>query len=325
MFGASHARPMFRTRDSSRFDPAHAGAYRGSAYSETDVSVENGQGVTGTTSPATASAVVSASGKIRIRTPNETLSGTLTPVADDPTFFGQAKSENPCDGLFGFTDETGTVVFVVFGADGFSYARLQRHDTWPAVRYDFSSGRAERHGEDGRLALPLADPTVLGEIHCFGIKPWGPPLAGDTRPEVHGGMDLCVSDRVFPWPSHPAGFTGPRYRIIAPTDGTVVRIESNAGKGLGSTGSARVAVVLRLNEFWFVVLSLETQSRDEGIGAAQEAAIWVRVGDGVSTGDPIGQLLTGSLEAARPPCPLRPALQEPGFNPRRSDALLCGA
>ena len=286
LFGTSYARPEFRTRASSRFDPTYAGAYRGIAYSKTDVSVADGQEIAGTASPATASAVVSASGKIRIRSPYETLSGTLRPVADDPTFFGQGRSENPCDGLFGFTDETGTLVFVVFGADGFSYARLQRHDTWPAIRYDFSSGRAERQIEDGRLGLPLADPTALWEIHCFDVYPWGcNPLLGC---ESHSGIDLRVSNE-----------GSRRYDVVAPAAGQIVAVLREGG--IGSTESPRVVFVLKLNDYWFVILSLETQSLDAGIEDELWGTIEVREFDFVGKGERLGQLVTGSFEGDRLP------------------------
>jgi hypothetical protein len=86
---------------------------------------------------------------------------------------------------------------------------------------------------------------------------------------------------------------GPRYDIVAPSYGQIVRIEDNAG--LGATGSARVTVVLQMNDYWFVILSLETQSLDAGIGTEQRDAVVVSERQFVEKGEPIGQLVTGSL------------------------------
>jgi hypothetical protein len=72
--------------------------------------------------------------------------------------------------------------------------------------------------------------------------------------------------------------------------------EGTTGAGLYS-----ILVLLRLNDYWFVVLTIEPQSASAATNAAQRAALHVKPGDCVAGGAPVADLVVWNVAAGSYP------------------------
>jgi murein DD-endopeptidase MepM/ murein hydrolase activator NlpD len=136
------------------------------------------------------------------------------------------------------------------------------------------------------LTFPFADPGLVVEIHNFGLHPWS--VSGET----HGGIDI-----VPPYLDL-MGTSGMRkVPIVAPADGTIVDyVEDTSGAGLKS-----YVVLFRINTYWHLLMNFEPQSADAGTNAEQAASFTVTVGQAVSRGEKIGDLVVSMVEPDRYP------------------------
>jgi hypothetical protein len=130
------------------------------------------------------------------------------------------------------------------------------------------------------LDFPVQNVTDLEKFYCFGLQPWD--TAGNN--EIHGGIDLvAIYD-----PSSPLIAKVP---VIAPADARVERIvESISGDG-GST----LVVVLKMNDYWYIVCNFEPQTTDAAVFEEQRRNILVTEGQDVTRGQLIGELVIKSV------------------------------
>ena len=130
------------------------------------------------------------------------------------------------------------------------------------------------------LTFPFADPGVVTEIHNFALHPWS------DDGETHSGMDIV------PLYLDLAGTDGMRrVSIVAPADATVVDyVEDTSGAGLTS-----YVYILEINTYWHLFMNFEPQSEDAGTNAEQKASFDVAVGQTVSRGDKIGDLVVSKV------------------------------
>jgi hypothetical protein len=117
----------FKASASSAFDPTKAGTYTAIVYGRdaTFTLVQNAPGIeSGTTSIEMASVVIGASGSIRITQGSTVVvDTTLSPFAGS-AYQGPGKVVDPCPGLFYFTDQHNSPVFVSFFDQAFSFAQF---------------------------------------------------------------------------------------------------------------------------------------------------------------------------------------------------------
>jgi murein DD-endopeptidase MepM/ murein hydrolase activator NlpD len=136
----------------------------------------------------------------------------------------------------------------------------------------------------GQLAFPFRDPAAASELHGFGLDPWS------ADGEVHGGIDVAAARSG----SQP---TRKDVAIVAPAPGRVEWVvEGTTGAGLFS-----ILVLLRLNDLWFVTLTIEPQSAAPATVAAQRAAVRVTPGDRVAGGATIADLVVWNVAAGSYP------------------------
>jgi hypothetical protein len=146
-----------------------------------------------------------------------------------------------------------------------------------------SRGTDPHHAEVYRtitgLSLPFQNPEDISEIYCFGLKPWQTP--GTEGPdEIHGGIDLVPKY----YPDVPKTFL---YPIVAPADAEVVMIVDGTSGG----GRPTFAVVLKMNDYWYLICNFEPQSESDAINRAQSDSIVVREGQRVRRGQLLGKLV----------------------------------
>lgn len=131
------------------------------------------------------------------------------------------------------------------------------------------------------LDFPVRDVGGLEKFYCFGLQPWD--TAGNN--EIHGGIDLVAKYS----PSSPLIGT---IHIVAPAAGRVERIvESVSGAGV-----ATLVVVLKMNEYWYIVLNFEPQTTDPAIFEEQRRSIVIMETQRVERGELIGKLVLGSVK-----------------------------
>lgn len=130
------------------------------------------------------------------------------------------------------------------------------------------------------LAFIFQDTTDISEIHCYHLHPWS-----DTG-EIHSGIDISpkYSDLI-------GTNTIKTSAVIAPSDGVVERIlEHESG-----AGAKMYSVVIKINDYWRVIMSFEPQSIDAEVVALQAESILVSEGSSVKKGQKIADLVYGRL------------------------------
>lgn len=136
------------------------------------------------------------------------------------------------------------------------------------------------------LAFPVRNIADLEEFYCFGLQPWD----REGNNEIHGGIDLAAKY------SPGSSVTG-RVHIIAPADALVERIiESVSGAGVET-----LIVVLKMNDYWYIICNFEPQTTDPAIFEEQRRSIAVREGQMVKRGDLIGELVIASVKSGSYP------------------------
>jgi hypothetical protein len=126
------------------------------------------------------------------------------------------------------------------------------------------------------LSLPFQNPEDIDYLWCFGLQPWDT----EGRNEIHGGIDLVPKY----YPDVPKTFL---YPIVAPAGAEVViRVD-------GTSGDVRptFAVVLKMNDYWYLLCNFEPQSVSDAINRAQSDSIVVREGQRVRRGQLLGKLV----------------------------------
>jgi hypothetical protein len=141
-------------------------------------------------------------------------------------------------------------------------------------------------GEEIGLSLIYGDPTVLTEIHCFGLHPWS-----DTG-EIHGGIDLKP-----PYMDLFGTSDVRKVEVVAPAAGVVDWIVT----GTTGAGAESWVVIIKMNAYWYAVLVFEPQSLDSEILLEQEESIDVIEGQQVTRGQRIGDLVVGNVMVDRYP------------------------
>ncbi len=138
-----------------------------------------------------------------------------------------------------------------------------------------SSGAAEG------LDFPVQNVADLNKYYCFGLQPWD--TAGNN--EIHGGIDLVSPENADP------GIIV-RVPIVAPAAARVERIvESVSGAEV-----ATLVVVLKMNDYWYIVCNFEPQTTDADIFQEQRNSIFVTEGQDVARGQVIGELVINSVK-----------------------------
>lgn len=139
-------------------------------------------------------------------------------------------------------------------------------------------------GSDGSvegLDFPVQNVADLNRFYCFGLQPWD--TAGNN--EIHGGIDLVSPENADP------GVIS-RVPIVAPAAARVERIvESVSGAEV-----ATLVVVLKMNDYWYIVCNFELQTTDADIFQEQRNSIFVTEGQNVARGQVIGELVINSVK-----------------------------
>jgi len=131
------------------------------------------------------------------------------------------------------------------------------------------------------LDFPVQNVTDLNRFYCFGLQPWD--TAGNN--EIHGGIDLVSPENADP------GVIS-RVPIVAPAAARVERIiESVSGAEV-----ATLVVVLKMNDYWYIVLNFEPQTTSASIFQQQRDSIFVTEGQNVARGQVIGELVINSVK-----------------------------
>ena len=126
------------------------------------------------------------------------------------------------------------------------------------------------------LEFPFADPRVIVKMASWGIPNW-------SGSEPHNGIDLVVDSRLT------------SITIMSPTAGEVRSVSSSENSFSQPVGQLLVTIAIRVNEEWTVNLVLEPSTADPALKVAQLAAVRVQVGQIVSVGTPMANLLVGTL------------------------------
>lgn len=139
-------------------------------------------------------------------------------------------------------------------------------------------------GSDGGaegLDFPVQNVADLNKYYCFGLQPWD--TAGNN--EIHGGIDLVSPENTNP------SVIG-RSPIVAPAAARVERIiESVSGAEV-----ATLVIVLKMNDYWYIVCNFEPQTTDADIFQEQRNSIFVTEGQNVARGQVIGELVINSVK-----------------------------
>ena len=137
-----------------------------------------------------------------------------------------------------------------------------------------------RVAASGPRGFPFQQATAASDLYCFGLDPWA------ASGEIHGGIDVV------------AAHSGDQSRkltaaVVAPAPGQVEWVVP----GTTGDGHASILVLLRVNDFWFVVLTIEPQSASQATNDAQAAAVYVVPGQKVSAGEVIADLVVWHVAA----------------------------
>ena len=126
------------------------------------------------------------------------------------------------------------------------------------------------------LEFPFSNADDIVRIAAFGIANW-------SGSEPHNGIDLEVDENLA------------SARLISPTAGEVTAIRMDENPYSDPPGQLLATVAIRVNSEWSVQLVLEPSTADSALEAAQLEAILVSVGQTVEVGDPVADLLVGTL------------------------------
>jgi len=136
-------------------------------------------------------------------------------------------------------------------------------------------------GDVEGLDFPVQNVADLEKFYCFGLQPWD--TVGNN--EIHGGIDLVSPENTDP------GVIG-RVPIVAPAAARVERIiEGESGAEVTT-----LVVVLKMNDYWYIVCNFEPQTTDADIFQEQRNSIFVTEGQNVARGQVIGELVINSVK-----------------------------
>ena len=126
------------------------------------------------------------------------------------------------------------------------------------------------------LEFPFSNADDIVRIAAFGIPNW-------SGSEPHNGIDLEVDEALA------------SARLVSPTAGEVTAIVMDENPYSHPAGQLLATVAIRVNSEWEVQLVLEPSTVDPAVRTAQREAILVSVGQTVEVGDPVADLLVGTL------------------------------
>lgn len=126
------------------------------------------------------------------------------------------------------------------------------------------------------LEFPITNPADIEHLAAFGIPNWS-----DTEP--HNGIDLVLKPTLV------------STQIVSPTNGTISSIKISENPYSNPRNQLLMTVKIFINFKWSLSLVLEPSTTDTALKDAQRAAIKVKVGQVISTGDVITDLLVGDL------------------------------
>lgn len=126
------------------------------------------------------------------------------------------------------------------------------------------------------LEFPFASSSDVVRIAAFGIPNW-------SGSEPHNGIDLVIDESLA------------SARIVSPAAGVVTRVFAHENPYSDPVGQLLVTIAIRINSEWTVNLVLEPSTVDPSLRAAQQEAILVSEGREVAAGEPIADLLVGTL------------------------------
>lgn len=130
------------------------------------------------------------------------------------------------------------------------------------------------------LSFIFQDSSELSELRCYHLSEWS------DEGEIHSGIDIS------PKYSDLIGTTSIRKTpIVSPCDGTIEKfIEHTSG-----AGAKMYSFVIKMNEYWRVLMSFEPQTNDATVLAEQEDSFLVTEGETVKKGQIIADLVYGKL------------------------------
>lgn len=136
-----------------------------------------------------------------------------------------------------------------------------------------SSGTIAVEREFIPFSFPFSTPADVVGLASFGIPNW-------SGTEPHNGIDLIIDGNLT------------SAEVVAPSAGTISTIESRLNTyATPPTWMATIGITINSN--WVLSMVLEADSSFEAMGIAQQNAIAVTVGQDVSRGDKLADLLVG--------------------------------
>jgi murein DD-endopeptidase MepM/ murein hydrolase activator NlpD len=123
------------------------------------------------------------------------------------------------------------------------------------------------------LLFPYRDPLKIVEVFCFGLHPWS------ADGEIHGGLDIIP---------HYKGMGYRKYELVASADAVVERIHIFPES---DDGPFTVVVFLKVNDYWYMIYTIEPQSVSGDVNNEQLDSIYVTAGQKVRKGEVIGELI----------------------------------
>lgn len=130
------------------------------------------------------------------------------------------------------------------------------------------------------LDFIFQDSSEIAEIRCYHLHPWSP------EGEIHSGLDISPKYADLIGTS-----TVRKTPIVAPCSGVIEKFIKHAS----GAGAKMYSFVIKMNDYWRVLMSFEPQTADTAIIAEQETNFLVSEGDEVTKGQLIGNLVYGKL------------------------------
>lgn len=131
------------------------------------------------------------------------------------------------------------------------------------------------------IDFPVQNVADLEKFYCFGLQPWD--TSGNN--EIHGGIDLVTL-------YDPSSPQIERVSMVSPAD---ARVESII-QGESGHGVATLVVVLKMNEYWYIICNFEPQTTDPAVFEEQRRSILVSEGQELARGELIGELVLKSVK-----------------------------
>jgi hypothetical protein len=133
--------------------------------------------------------------------------------------------------------------------------------------------------ESPGLAFVFQDNTDISELRCYHLHPWS------NDGEIHGGIDIS-----------------PKYSQLTGTDTikmtpvvALPRVIERILVHYSGAGAKMFSLVIKMNDYWRIIMSFEPQTTDTTIIAQQEANILVSEGSQITKGELVANLVYGKI------------------------------